>query len=390
MSRIKTVTIGNSSICNSIFKYKIVIALLLLPFFKNSFYGYIGNLALIFNIFIFIEAIIFCVLFLFERVTNRYVKFIFIFLIWTYFVSPFAHGHTAPSMYYFYEAIGVISIFELGFKYNADNTIEASSSLFAIMTVLNYATLYVFPGGLGTADGTAMYLFGIRTGFSLYIIPGILLNLIRDVRNETIISLRTIVIILFGTAALFNQSVATGLLQLSVIGSLYLLLHNPKIAKKLNIYIFTLVFFVLDFLITIFGTKFNLLGYVASLFGKDPTFSNRTFIWANAVSKISQSPIFGFGADNMVSGGTHMLQAHNQWLNIAIEGGYISLALFLMGIFASMYALYKAKNYRWYRPVAICISAMLIGSISEIQTYVPFIYFVFDLPFLLEEKRWSD
>lgn len=143
----------------------------------------------------------------------------------------------------------------------------------------------------------------------------------------------------------------------------------------------------MDVSVTILGSKFDILGIVAGLFGKDATFSNRTFIWVKAVQKIASSPIFGSGADNLVSGGTHMLQAHNQWLNVIIEGGYVAFALFFIGLLISVLDLYKSKTKKWYKPLVICISAILIGSLAEIQTYVPFIYFIFDLPILLRENK---
>ena len=82
-----------------------------------------------------------------------------------------------------------------------------------------------------------------------------------------------------------------------------------------------------------------------------------------------------------------MLQAHNQWLNVIIEGGYVAFALFFIGLLISVLDLYKSKTKKWYKPLVICISAILIGSLAEIQTYVPFIYFIFDLPILLRENK---
>lgn len=387
MSKLKVVTIGNRRIGGLIFNNRLAIVLFLIPFFKNSFFDYFGKLSIIFNALILMESILFFLLCTQETKWNKYENCIFAFLIWTYFIAPLAHGHAAPSIFYFCEAIGIVSFFKMGFKYNQKNTIEAASDLFTVMVILNYATLYVYPQGVGMEDGTSLYLFGLRTGFSLYIIPGVLLNLLNDIQNKKCFSANTLLIIMFGTLALLNKMVVTGLLELMVIGGLYFVLNRHKMIENFNIVIFTFIFFILDVVITILGSRFNILGMVAGFFGKDATFSNRTFIWANAVQKIGSSPIFGSGADNLVSGGTHMLQAHNQWLNVIIEGGYVSFALFFMGLFISVLALYKSKVEKWYKPLVICISAILIGSVAEIQTYVPFIYFIFDLPILLRENK---
>lgn len=328
MSKLKVVTIGNRRIGGLIFNNRLAIVLFLIPFFKNSFFDYFGKLSIIFNALILMESILFFLLCTQETKWNKYENCIFAFLIWTYFIAPLAHGHAAPSIFYFCEAIGIVSFFKMGFKYNQKNTIEAASDLFTVMVILNYATLYVYPQGVGMEDGTSLYLFGLRTGFSLYIIPGVLLNLLNDIQNKKCFSANTLLIIMFGTLALLNKMVVTGLLELMVIGGLYFVLNRHKMIENFNIVIFTFIFFILDVVITILGSRFNILGMVAGFFGKDATFSNRTFIWANAVQKIGSSPIFGSGADNLVSGGTHMLQAHNQWLNVIIEGGYVSFALF--------------------------------------------------------------
>ena len=293
MSKLKVVTIGKRRIGSLIFDSRLVIVLLLIPFFKNAFFDYFGKLSFVFNALIFIESILFFLLCTQETRWNKYESCIFAFLIWTYFIAPLAHGHAAPSIFYFCEALGIISFFKMGFKYNRENIIEAASNLFTVMVILNYATLYIYPQGVGVEDGTSLYLFGLRTGFSLYIIPGVLLNLLNDIQNEKIFSVNTLLTIMFGTLALLNKMVATGLLELIVIGGLYLVLNRPKMIEKFNIVIFTLIFFVLDVSVTILGSKFDILGIVAGLFGKDATFSNRTFIWVKAVQKIASSPIFG-------------------------------------------------------------------------------------------------
>ena len=59
------------------------------------------------------------------------------------------------------------------------------------------------------------------------------------------------------------------------------------------------------------------------------TFTGRTYIWDNALEKISQSFLFGYG-DNSFFYNKYILSTHNQFLGIVYETGIIGLFIYLI------------------------------------------------------------
>ena len=148
----------------------------------------------------------------------------------------------------------------------------------------------------------------------------------------------------------------------------------------------TFILIIFDFLLTIVGEKMNALSIITNIFGKDITFSGRTTIWIKVVSKLKNSPIVGYGRDTDVLIVNTQRNAHNQWLLTAMEGGYVAMALLVLATVMSAIQLYKRRNEKWYSIVAICTTAILVGTVTEIQTYIPFFYVVLLLPFIIPKE----
>lgn len=123
-----------------------------------------------------------------------------------------------------------------------------------------------------------------------------------------------------------------------------LMLAYPFIRRFLESSIFTkivpiIVIHISIFVIIIFVREIfqSELDYVMNLlFNKDATFTGRIFIWRDALFKISQSPILGYGryaaqASLLPSGYEYMwTMSHNQILEIMMQGGVILLTVWAM------------------------------------------------------------
>lgn len=86
---------------------------------------------------------------------------------------------------------------------------------------------------------------------------------------------------------------------------------------------------------------------IASLLGKDlrymsgATFTGRTYIWDSVISSIAQSPVFGYGYQQFVAtdiyqfySQTNYSSAHDLWLQIAFQGGFVGLFCFFLAYFS--------------------------------------------------------
>ena len=380
----KVVKIGARDPISVIFSNKLLIYILLFPFFKTSGFDYIAGLSTICNAMLALECLFFGTILIFENRMSVFTKIVFILEVWIYFIAPCVSGYEQPSMFYFTGTIGLLSFFELGMSRKPEKLLDATRKLFLLMIILNAALLVFMPSGFQAQDGSNVYLFGLRTGFSLFIIPAVYFNLIIDkIHNKP--SVITILTFVVGAFSLLNERVATGLLEMGIIIALLIVPKKEIIAKKINFVLVAVLVFAVDLSMTVWGFQNRIMNLVSLVFNKDITLSGRTLIWEKTMEKMASSPLAGVGKDATVQIGSTFRPAHNQWLHVGLEGGYVAMVLFIFATLVTCFYLYKKKNRKWYAVCAIGILSILVGSIAEIQTYVPFIYVVLVLPFLLEK-----
>lgn len=386
----KILIVNNKEIASFFYSRISTIMLLLFPFFKTSGFDYIPGLSILCNGMIMIECLFFLTLNILEKRMSVFGKLIILLQVWIFFIAPKISGYDAPSFFYFAGALGILSFFEVGMPRNSKKLMRAVSYLFTLMTFINTLQLLAMPNGFISTDGLSVYIFGLRTGFSLFIIPGIMFNLINDMYCGKRISFSTVVIFITGTFALFREMIGTGICELMIIVGLLLLIRNQKISKKINFALVALLLMLLNISMTILGHDNKIMYFISDVFNKDISLSGRTEIWQEVVKKIATSPIAGVGRSSTVTIGTTQRPAHNQWLHFGLESGYVGMIIIFIAVLGSFWFLYKKRNAKWYKIVSICTISILVGSITEIQTYVPFFYVVYDMPYLLtilDEKK---
>ena len=114
--------------------------------------------------------------------------------------------------------------------------------------------------------------------------------------------------------------------------------------------------------------------------GKDPTISGRTVIWAGAIAQIHLRPLLGYGffafwtPDNPAARhigdalfpGFYTFHAHNGFLDILLNVGYLGLAVFMIGfistwVLALKYA-YKPQSPGDAWPLAVMVIVTLYNT----------------------------
>lgn len=123
---------------------------------------------------------------------------------------------------------------------------------------------------------------------------------------------------------------------------------NKRLQRALTCRRVNLVFAVLVIAIVFFRVA-DYLPYdsIASFLGKDlrytsgATFTGRTYIWDSVISSIAQSPVFGYGYQQFVATDVYQFysqtnygSAHDLWLQIAFQGGFVGLFCFLLAYFS--------------------------------------------------------
>ena len=367
---LSTVAIRSRKLSQSICGSKVLSLFFLLPFFKTDFVDYIG-LTSVFNSILTIETIIFALLFLLTGFKSRMLWFLIIYFVWDLMVAPSMGGSQSPSAFYCFQAIGFSFYVLLGMKADAIKALDNLSFVLCLMSAFNLVLLLRFPDGVMQTSNGNLWPFGIRTAFSLVVIPGLCFSLLFDsFRGRGSFSLRTWTMLFVAVTTLVNQWVATGIIELLLLFVFYIIAKaRGSLSMKTGVPIVVAVSIGLLFLgpSSIFG------GFIDSL-GKNMTLSGRTEIWAAVMAAISLKPLFGYGALSYVLVHDEVKACHNLWLNIAYESGIIGLFLYIPLYLQAAYNLEQSNRTGAGQIVSAFFLAILIAAIVEIQTYFPFIY----------------
>lgn len=360
----------------------IFILFLLFPYFKTSGFDAISSgLNTFCNGMLLLEAIGLFVVALLTLGISPFSWAVIAFEVWNYGIAVLLSGNQMPSLFYLSGAVGVILLFDIGFRCNFILMLDMVCFIFTAFVLLNLLIVLLKPNGLGQTSNGTVYLFGIRTGFSLVVIPAIAFCVFRDsCRERQSFSGTTLLCMACSVVTLVMQWVATGIVELLIFFTLYFLARRNN-RVKFNIWAALLISGLLDYMIVYQRAQNIFSGFIVGFLHKDLTLSGRTDIWDAVISAINRSPVFGFGETSSVTVYDNIQKAcHNQWLYIAHESGYVGFVLFLIGIVVSFKIAHQYKQTNFYKIFVMMAAAVLVATISEIQLYVPFFYALLSFP----------
>lgn len=104
------------------------------------------------------------------------------------------------------------------------------------------------------------------------------------------------------------------------------------------------------------------------------TFTGRNVLWERALSKIWERPIMGYGytAGNIEAwGGT--FSSHNMFLEITLQGGILSLLLFVILTWLGIRKNAK-KSVQVSNTIVLAIFSVLLKGLMEVT--IPFFYYI--------------
>lgn len=355
----------------SVLGSKICLGLLLVPFYKSSFYDYYGSLSSISNILLTLEVYSLLTIFLICGYRSKLLLFLAAYYLWDCFLAPFLGGTTSPGLYYCYQAIGFTLLVLLGLNGNKKSFLDNLSLIMCFACVANYVLLLCYPDGVVSDANGSLWLFGIRTGFALVLVPSMCVSVLRDcICGRTTFSLRTIIVIAVAILSITNQWVATGIVELVFIALLYIIL---SITNKINIRVIALIICITGVVIVVFGPSSFMSGWL-DLLGRDSTFTGRTEIWQSTIIDIAENPVYGLGGIEYVVVHEAVKGFHCLWLSVAHESGIPGLLIYVAMFIYCVSAFDKSKAKKPALIVGVFFLGILVASFIEIQTYFPFMY----------------
>lgn len=258
-------------------------------------------------------------------------------------------------------------------KTNAKHLLNCFSLVFIISLLLN---LVLTPIAFGF-DTHIIFLGHVQLVsqycLSALVISYIYITTYRDNRLKMIVLIVLSLITMLFTDA--DSAVFSALIFL-----LFILIYKFKFSNLLfffNIKALLLCLLILN-IIVIYLTAIN-QNIIPGL-----NFSGRSFVWKEAILKIKDQPLFGYGMDGVLlepfwiklEGGTGFNYAHNQILQNLLDGGFVLTILFWIMVWIFIKPIEKIKE-RKYRVISIyAVIVLMFIMIFESSTIYCYIYIV--------------
>lgn len=334
-----------------------------------------------------------------KKVNGLTISFILLEM-WVLGVTYISHGDVYSALISGIRIVTLMLIFENCIS-RSDILLSALMLHVELFTYINFIVILLFPDGLYVSSSLAygslgMWFLGYNNAFIFWLFPALLIAWIYG--ENTNKKIRSVVLTACVFITQFYHGSATG--KVAVVVFMIIIL-TPYIRKILTPIRSIIGVVVLLALIVFFRITDFLKIIVVDLLNKDLTFTNRLFIWDNAINAISKKVITGYGildsttivnmlgyseTGNTWTGATH---SHCNYLQIAFEGGLVAVSLFVI-----IYIMIIRKNIKnWKKKlVQICFYGLIVYSIMGITEVLDTIsmFLIFPLAYYatdLADKR---
>lgn len=269
--------------------------------------------------------------------------------------------------------------------------LRVMTDLLLIYLLINYVMILMDWGRVAAwGDGAfaqPSYLLGIRTRVTDCIFPAILLALLYDSGSHRRWGWRTVVAVASGIVQIATLQVATAWVGLAVTAAFYLAVTlRPHRGGLFSMRGATVMGAAATLLVVFARVQVFFAEQIEELLGKSVSLTGRTDLWDAAFPILADSPLFGYGINsdfgNFIPGPEGLLwQAHNQYLQIAYDGGLAAVGLFIALLWtASTRADASRCNPRARAAFVSVYAAMSVMTISEIYVYNMALFYL--IPFL--------
>lgn len=132
-----------------------------------------------------------------------------------------------------------------------------------------------------------------------------------------------------------------------------------------------LVFFISILLILVINENYRLLQkFIIDWFNELDEGGSRAFLWVEGLKQTFKFPLFGLGSGSFIKLGTLQVESHNTFIDLALQGGYIALIIFLIMLGRIVKGIRK-------QPILItAFSSLIIFSMSHYVLRQPIFWFI--------------
>lgn len=251
---------------------------------------------------------------------------------------------------------------------------------------LNFISICIYyPDGMYRMEKVVgdLYLMGYDNGMIYNLLPlcGISIILSYMKKGKMFSTISIFPIILTFASELLVQS-ASGIVEIMIFILLIFLLNTALCKKILKPKILFGCFFISSIAITIFRLQNTFSWLIVDILKKDLTFTNRTYIWDNALLLIKDNWLFGVGCgEKIVEGIFNRTYAHphSMFLDLLLKGGIITMGIFV-SILSNFCKKYNNSKETIIKNIILAvIVTFLVGEIVNSVQYKIFFWSFFVL-----------
>ncbi|WP_419060645.1 O-antigen ligase family protein [Enteroscipio rubneri] len=308
--------------------------------------------------------------------------FVILYRIALFFPTLMSGGAILDWGYYSLTTFSMVALFSMvRDEGQLRELIAAATYTLFLYLVVNLITMILWPDGIVEN----LFFLGMRTRVTEVVFVAIAATVYLDYVEGRRLSVRTVAVALVAIAQFVLKDVVTAYVGVAVlaIGLVFCKFLNVRNSGKA----FKVIFIAcigLSIALCFYHAQYLFKDFIENVLNRSVSLSYREGIWNVGISLFGSSPLFGYG---IVDDGNHIQiaqswaveswQAHNNLLQILLDGGLVALVCFSAFVWSVGSAL--AKNVGSYPRRSVLLAVWLaynVMSVTEIfvlQNY----YFLF-------------
>ena len=238
-----------------------------------------------------------------------------------------------------------------------------------IMVTCNLASQILSPNGIVQSSGANWQPYFICANANNYVfiyIFALAIGSIVEFKVYNKIKIDVYLLWVIELVSMLMSDTSTGLLAVLFAGLYLFVIIKTPIKKLLKRPRTILAILIIGFFYFVYFNNGDMISiYIKRFIGEDVSYEARVYIWQTAVQNIKLHPLLGYGmgvADLAHDALGLTRSAHNNYLQILLEGGFIGILIYILFVYRCLVDIVKQKS--------------IISDLKFLQVYFVIIYLI--------------
>lgn len=385
---------------------------LFIPFFKPQYFSATGSiLSVIYNYYLYVAIVIVLILYVGDLVSKREMPSPIMVLIVCYSIvlvmsSLLKNGYWMNALKEGVAYIALFALSEMLLKQSIEMFISVVSPILNLLVILNFVSMLIWPDGMYKTVLVSEsiwyskynWILGYDNGFIFHFLPVLMLSFIKNVCIKKTIFSKISLLLMIGVCVLpiVIRQQAASIVGMAIFLGLIILVFMECMPKMITPRIYWGVYIAIFLCIVVFRLQDLFAVLIEDVLGKNLTFTGRTYIWDLSLEALMQSPIFGYGIEDIFITVERISvdSPHNLFLWILYRGGLVQFLIFILLIQLVIKNLQNNREKLYVKITTIAVFSIFVVSLVEASRehsmFLMFIfaYYVGKVP--LKQKRTTE